>query len=360
MSNAEVAQTNAPRVHDFTAYLPALVWLSVLALGVFAQAVFGTGSSTAVLLELALVTILQIVLAATLFPLLGWATVPRALALMAISFAILATPLLIRFHALPLRFVTACAAGVTVLKLWDLHVHALRKETISGRRFRTHLLNVFSLVLRTNDEIARPPRGEVLRDLKRDLIASTSGALALASLFVIPWRNVPLIVEHVVKAPVVFLAMVAMLNLTVTIVRLSGGTMRDFSHAPLLAATPADFWRRYNRVINEYFFQNVFRRTGRRFPALVVMLIFLFSAALHEYVFGIAIGRVQWYQSVFFLLQGIAVAATLRVRPKARAAVTLGIVATIAFNIATSFFFFLSFHQIVRLYANPLPSWLWR
>jgi hypothetical protein len=37
---------------------------------------------------------------------------------------------------------------------------------------------------------------------------------------------------------------------------------------------------------------------------------------MHEYIFGMAIGRVQGYQTAFFLLQGVAVAATARVKAK--------------------------------------------
>ncbi len=137
--------------------------------------------------------------------------------------------------------------------------------------------------------------------------------------------------------------------------------MRDFSDAPLLARTPADFWRRYNRVFQQYFHENVFKRAGgRRSPVAVTILIFLLSGLMHEYVFGIAIGRVQGFQTAFFLTQGIAVAATLRVKPRGRPAVLAWTGATLAFNLVTSLLFFLSFHAIVRLYANPLPAWLQR
>jgi D-alanyl-lipoteichoic acid acyltransferase DltB (MBOAT superfamily) len=161
-----------------------------------------------------------------------------------------------------------------------------------------------------------------------------------------------------VKSLVIFATVLWLLRSAIAIVRLAGGVMRDFSDGPLLARTPADFWRRYNRVFHQYFYENVFKRAGgRRSPAAATMLIFAISGLIHEYVFGLGIGRLQGFQMAFFLLEGAAVAATLRVRPKRPATVAVAITATLAFNALVSFFFFLSFHAIVPLYANPLPWW---
>jgi hypothetical protein len=41
---------------------------------------------------------------------------------------------------------------------------------------------------------------------------------------------------------------------------------------------------------------------------------FAVSAVVHEYVFGVSLGRVQGYQTLFFLLQGLGVAATVRLQ----------------------------------------------
>jgi hypothetical protein len=90
-----------------------------------------------------------------------------------------------------------------------------------------------------------------------------------------------------------------------------------------------------------------------------VVAIFILSGVVHEYVFAIAIGRVTGYQLTFFFLQGVAVAATLGVKPRGRVRVATWRCGTIAFNLATSFFFFLSFDAVVKLYENPLPRWLW-
>jgi D-alanyl-lipoteichoic acid acyltransferase DltB (MBOAT superfamily) len=125
---------------------------------------------------------------------------------------------------------------------------------------------------------------------------------------------------------------------------------------PLLAATPREFWRRYNRPAQQFIHDHIYRRIGGP-PARAILLTFAVSALIHEYVFGIVLGRVQGYQTVFFLLQGFAVALTLRARPTGHR-VWLAIAATFLFNVLSSVFFFASVHGVVPFYANGLPDLL--
>ena len=75
------------------------------------------------------------------------------------------------------------------------------------------------------------------------------------------------------------------------------------------------------------------------------------SAILHEYIFWIAVGRLQGYQTAFFLLQGLVVAATLKVRPRGWRAVAWG-TGTLAFNLASSVLFFASMDEVLPFYAH--------
>jgi D-alanyl-lipoteichoic acid acyltransferase DltB (MBOAT superfamily) len=127
---------------------------------------------------------------------------------------------------------------------------------------------------------------------------------------------------------------------------------------PFLARTPADFWRRYNRPAQQFLYEDVFKPVGGlRSPIRAVLLTFAVSALIHEYVFGISIGRVQAYQTSFFLLQGFAVAATARVRPQGWRALPWT-TATFAFNLASSVLFFASVESLVPFYARGLPACL--
>ncbi len=121
---------------------------------------------------------------------------------------------------------------------------------------------------------------------------------------------------------------------------------------PFASRTPADFWKRYNRPTQQFFHEDVFKPLGgRRAPIRGTLATFAVSAAVHEYIFDVAVGRFQGYQTAFFLVQGVAVAATLRVRPRGPAAVAW-VAATFAFNLATSALFFASVGEVVPFYAR--------
>jgi D-alanyl-lipoteichoic acid acyltransferase DltB (MBOAT superfamily) len=169
---------------------------------------------------------------------------------------------------------------------------------------------------------------------------------------------VPFILEHCVKTVALFVALIPATAATAALWRLAGGRARDFMDAPLLAATPAEFWRRYNRPVQQFFYEDFFKRVGGlRSPVRATLVIFAVSALIHEYVFAVTLGRVQGYQTLFFLLQGLGVAATVRLRP-AGWRVWLWIGATWIFNLTTSMFFFASVNGAFPFYSRGLPEWL--
>jgi hypothetical protein len=66
---------------------------------------------------------------------------------------------------------------------------------------------------------------------------------------------------------------------------------------------------------------------------------------------------VQGYQTGFFLLQGVAVAATARIKARGWRAVPWT-AATFGFNLLSSVLFFASMNGLVPFYARGLPAWL--
>jgi hypothetical protein len=127
---------------------------------------------------------------------------------------------------------------------------------------------------------------------------------------------------------------------------------------PFTARTPADFWRRYNRNVQQFFWHDVFSgRSTRRAPILAMLLVFCLSALLHELLFYAAVGRVQGYQIAFFAIQGIAATLTARVKVKGRFLVPW-VAGTLTFNLLTSVVFFASIHSIAPFYSRRLPVWL--
>jgi D-alanyl-lipoteichoic acid acyltransferase DltB (MBOAT superfamily) len=164
------------------------------------------------------------------------------------------------------------------------------------------------------------------------------------------WAIVPLPLEHVLKVSAVVSAVVLLTNAMAAVYRLLGGVALDFMRNPLIASTPADFWRRWNvpaqQFLNEYAFTPA---GGPRRAVRATLVTFAISGVVHEYVFGIAAGRVQGWQLLFFMLQGVAVVATMRIRPRGRITL-LWIAGTWVFDLASSVLFFQSVNQVLPFY----------
>jgi D-alanyl-lipoteichoic acid acyltransferase DltB (MBOAT superfamily) len=117
------------------------------------------------------------------------------------------------------------------------------------------------------------------------------------------------------------------------------------------APTPAAFWRRWNRPAQQFLDEYAFKPAGGlRRTVRATLITFGVSGVVHEYVFGIASGRVQGWQLGFFLLQGIAAVTTMRIKPQGRVAIPW-IAGTWLFNVTSSILFFRSVDAVVPFYS---------
>lgn len=294
----------------------------------------------------------SLVTAALFFPALRMSRPGRMVVLGLLLLIILLTPRLIPPPYRFARFLASAFAVALVVKLDDLHVGADLGHRPGLRSFLAFLPNPTSVVLRRLDDEPRPSRREDLLRLAKASAAAIAGAIILITVFYVDWRRWPFAVEHVAKVVAFFLMLVPSGAAVAAVWRLLGGKTREPMDNPFIASTPADFWRRYNRPAQQFFAEDVFKPLGGlRAPIRATLATFAVSAVLHEYVFGIAIERVQGYQTAFFLLQGVAVVATLRIRPKGWRQVPW-IAATLAFNLASSTLFFASLDEVVPFYAR--------
>ena len=292
------------------------------------------------------------------FPALALERRMRAVVLTGLAAPVALSPLWIPLDAPFLRLVAAMNATALLVKLYDRHVAASQSLRPTLCAFVAFLPNWFSVVWKRLDEETRPTARQNLVRLGQNLWRAAVAVVLLVWLFKRDWSGVPFFLEHCLKTVTFFLALIPGSALAVTLWRLGGGRARDFMDAPLLAATPAEFWRRYNRPAQQFFYEDVFKRAGAfRSPMRATLATFAVSALAHEYVFGVTLGRVQGYQTVFFLLQGAAVATTLRLRP-ASWRVWPWIGATWIFNLAASLLFFASVNGIFPFYSRNLPKWL--
>lgn len=266
------------------------------------------------------------------------------------SAVIALSPCLASLEAKGLRFLDCVAAVCLLFKIYDAHRSPAAAIERGILQWLLYLPNWFWFVLR------RVPRGRSAgKDWTRVAIGLplTAGLLVAAwALLQVNWAGTPFVLEHVTKVLAFAAAMIGVGQTSVAGCRqLIGPALDPFDH-PFAARTPADFWRRWNRPFREFFDQYVFRPMGgTRRPIVATLAVFAVSGLMHEYVYGVASGRVQGWQVLFFMVQGIAAVATLRVRPRGRTAL-LWWAGTFFFNLATAFFFCQSVDAVIGFYQR--------
>ena len=268
------------------------------------------------------------------------------------------SPWLIPAESPMLRFIASISAAMLALKVIDVSLDLGLRRKVTWQAYVEFLTNPFTHVRRCLPHERRPSSRESLLRLLTGTITSVMAMAVLSGLYRVDWSGFPFMVEHVGKVTALMVAITSALTAAAAMWRLGGGTARDFMDRPFLSRTPAEFWRRYNRNVQQFFWQDVFNgNRGRRAPLRTMLLVFALSALLHELVFFAAVGRVQGYQTAFFALQGIAAVSTARVKVQGTLAI-LWAVGTLAFNLSTSVLFFASVHAVVPFYSRELPEWL--
>lgn len=308
--------------------------------------------------ELILVLVIAYATASAFYPALRATDAKRSITLAAFSGIILASPLLIPSGQPLLRLVASLNATTLVVKLYDLHVDSGRAQRLNFAAFLIYLPNCFNLVLRKNTPSCHHFRWHECRRIVISLpILSSSVALA-AIVFQTNWQHYPFILEHSVKVATVYSVVASAGVGGAAIWRLLGYRARELMSHPEFAPTPAEFWRRWNIPAQQFFYEDVFKQVGGfRSVTRATLLTFMINAVVHEYVFGIAVGRFQGYQAAFFLLNGCVVAATNRVKPTAYWQI-LSCALTLGFVLLSSVLFFLSVNAIVPFYDHD-PAALW-
>jgi len=277
----------------------------------------------------------------------------RTLAWLACSAAVALSPCLVPLDSKPLRLVESLIAITLLVKLYDVYMEARLAQRMSLQSYAAYLPNGFWLVLRR--EPGRVPVSRDLRLLACGAPASLFSVLVGVGLWRQDWSTVPFAVEHALKVASVVLAVVLIGNALAPAYRLLGGRALDPMANPIAASTPAEFWRRWNRPAQKFLSEYVFMPAGGlRRPVPATLVTFGMSGLVHEYVFGIAAGRIQVCQLLFFALQGCAVAATARTRLAGRRP-SLWIAGTLVFNLSTSLLFFQSVDAVLPFYWPRSP-----
>lgn len=289
------------------------------------------------------------------YPVLGLPRRARRIVFAILFTAVVCSPLIVPPEARLLRFISMLCTVAVACRLYDTLRGADAGFFPGPWIYLCSLFHPFALVLGRVLREKPPPRRS---DLRQTLICAAGGMAAVALIilvFSINWRGLPFVAEHCAKAISVFLMVQFLPNALASAFRLVDIPATNFAGPFLLARTPAEFWRLYNRPIGQFLHEYVFKPGGgRSHPLTLTLLTFLFSGVLHEYVFDIPASRVLGWQMLFFTLQGLAVVATIRLRPSGWLAVPARLL-TFAFNLASVWLFLRCLNVVLPFYVNRSP-----
>jgi hypothetical protein len=292
-------------------------------------------------------------------PLLRAGRAASAAALAVASGSILALPILLGGSQSPFfRFLMAVMAFELTAKMFDYGRYRPEPGT-PDPTFRDYLafLVPFPSLTPTFLPHRRRPGSSLPRRLEPfRVLAGLAGLGAGVVLVRVYLRSglgeTSFAVDHIALFVAFIILIESGCHVTYGIERLAGLRAPPVMNFAFLARTPADFWRRYNLRVGAWLHRHVFLPAGgRRRIAPAVLLTFLVSGLVHEYVFAVATQHIHGYQMAFFLLQGLGVLGSGLLNRTARTYGLAGTIAahalTILFMLLTSTFFFASCHRIL-------------
>lgn len=286
------------------------------------------------------------------FPFLHLPRRPRAAALLALAIPVFLSPLLVCPQFTTHRFVVSLMSIMVGVKLYDLHRAVEAGPPPRAWAFLAYLPNDCNLVLRRVGAHGRKGRRADAIALLWLVPITIACVLAILAVWRVDWRPLPWAVEHCAKVMAICAFMQWAPNIGASARRLMGIPASDFSGPFIAAATPAEFWRRWNMPAGRFMHDYIFVPAGGlRHPRRAVLAAFAINGLVHEYVLGIAAGRVLGLAFAFFLVQGLATAATMRLRPSGWAR-ALGIVLTLIFNLAASVLLMACVDAVLPFYAQ--------
>lgn len=311
------------------------------------------GRTAMALLPIILAYIIPVAVAVLYYPLLRLPRERRIAPWVLLMLAASSSPCLVPLSHKPLRFGATLVTMSFMVKLYTAFMQSALAVKMNFKDYAIYLTHPALIVLnRRQPEISAADNRRLIAFYG---FAALITICACVLLFRMGWNSWPLVLEHCLKVSAVALGVAMTANFAAAIFRVVGGPSQDTMGNLLNAPTPAQFWRRWNRPAQQFFHEFIFRPAGgMQRPIRATLFTFAISGLVHEYVFGIASGRVQGWQMLFFMIQGIAVVLTMRLRPIGWK-LPAGIIATLTLNLATAVLFFKSVNAIAPFYAPRTP-----
>lgn len=292
---------------------------------------------------------------------LGRKTAPRRRAgLCVISASLtLTTPLIIPAQFPVFRCLVATTLVFFIMKSWEVCRHPGKYASLSLPGYASFLMNHCLTVPRDTDHFRnRLPLSNRARHFAVRTLYISLATAALYGVFQWDWSRHTFWGEHFVKAAASFIWIDCAFPWYGAFWHLAGIRTVRFVDQMWLARTPAQFWRRYHRPAHDWLYQDIFKPLRvLRHPGVALILTFLVSGLMHEYIVAVSLGHVTGHMLAFFILHGLASLLTWRIRltgPRKLA----GLVATYAFLLTSSIYFFIPVDRGLPFYTNEVPAWV--
>ena len=291
----------------------------------------------------------------------GWKPVARSVAFVLLGVVVLGSALGLEAENMAVRYVVAgLLLIIFLLHMWDLHMDPDRGTRLSLWAYIVFLGDYAWSVARVSDGsgVGLPVKRRAIDAVKHVVGLSIMSAVTVG-VFKVDWAVRPFWLEHAVKSTCLAAWTIRTFQANTALWRLAGAPAAFFTTRNVLwAHSPADFWRRWNRPMYRWLLENVYKPLGgRRNPRLAALATFAVSGLLHEYLFAVTFQRIAGHVMVFFLLHGLAVVLTRRLKPTGQwiiPAITL----TFSFNTLSTVPLLVPMNEHLSVYANEVPRWI--
>lgn len=274
----------------------------------------------------------------------------------ALAALVLSIPFWLPKDAAVWRFFLALSSVLLFARLWEATEErpASPLSLSTPGRFSLFLFSIGDLQFSTNDAERKQARRAGLFRLGRAGLKLAALALLLVVLSALPTLADSALPRAAWCLLAAYCASTAVSDvLSGATMALSGHREAEVFQSPLIARSPIDFWsQRWNLMFRNAAYRLIFVPAGGRKRAVQAsILVFAFSALLHEYLVVAALGHTGGHMAAFFSLQGAATLlnAWARRRTERRMPRPLGIALTWAWMLLTSPLFFVPILEIFPL-----------
>lgn len=153
----------------------------------------------------------------------------------------------------------------------------------------------------------------MLRTILAGLLYGALGGALLALNRDLEWWKVSPIVDYATLGLEYYLFLIFTASAIMNIYRIMGYEVSEFFDAPLFALSPGEFWRRWNRPMQEWLMDNVFHQvTGLKRLYAGVLVTFAASGLFHEYTISLPSGTINGFMLAYFLIQSCVYLLSIR------------------------------------------------